>query len=198
MEQARQAQTKMTKEQIAIVSRQIISALHYLNEREIIYGDIKPENILFKDISNEPTFCLANFGSSKVIDSSANLRGTRYYLASEVYSGGPQDVRLDIWSFGVVIYEMLTGLALDQLSGLTDSTYISGEWHKRLENACGNTGDLAKMLTLSVERRITIDSCYASDTFPVLPDTLPSPFAAPAAPNPPALLSSLGGGSNER
>jgi serine/threonine protein kinase len=112
--------------------------------------------------------------------------GTPLYLAPKVCSGAPQDFRLDIWSFGVVIYEMLTGLALGQLPGQTNRVCMSGEWCKRLENACRNGGDLAKLVTLSVERQITIDSCYASDRFPVLPDTLPFPVAETPAPTPPA------------
>ena len=70
---------------------------------------------------------------------------------------------------------MLTGLALDQLPDLTNRVCISGEWCKRLDHACRGGGGLAKMVTLNVENRITIDMCYASGTFPVLPDTLPSP-----------------------
>jgi serine/threonine protein kinase len=163
-----------------------ISALHYLHGRNIIHRDIKPENILYKDLHTNPTFSLADFGFSKVIDSNTTFVGTPLYLAPEVCSGASQDFRLDIWSFGVVIYEMLTGLALDQLPALTNRICMSGEWCKRLEKACRNGGDLAKMVTLSVERRVTIDSCYASDTFPVLPNTLPYPVTETPAPTPPA------------
>lgn len=58
-----------------------------------------------------------------------------------------------------------------------------------LEDACRSGGDLAKMVTLSIERRITIDKCYASSTFPVLPDTLPLPVAQISAQAPPSLTS---------
>jgi hypothetical protein len=78
---------------------------------------------------------------------------------------------------GVVIYEMLTGLALDQLPDLTNHICMSGEWCKRLEDACRSRGDLAKIVTLSIERQITIDKYYTSSTFPVLPDTLLLPVA---------------------
>jgi len=177
----------MTNEQIIHVSKHIISALHYLHGKQIIHRDIKPENILFKDIFSNPIFSLADFGFSKEIDSKATFVGTPLYWAPEVCSGAQQDFRVDIWSLGVVIYEMLTGLALDQLPDLTNHICMSGEWCKRLEDACRGGGDLAKMVTLDVERRITIDKCYASSTFPVLPDALPSPVARISAQAPPSL-----------
>jgi serine/threonine protein kinase len=187
LEEKRSQNTKMTKEQIIHVTRHIASALHYLHEKKIIHRDVKPENILFKDIFTNPTFCLADFGFSKEIDSKATFVGTPLYWAPEVCFGAPQDFRVDIWSLGVVIYEMLIGLALDQLPGLTNHVCVSGDWCKRLEDACRGGGDLAKMVTVSVERRITIDNCYASSTFPVLPDALPSPVARISAKAPPAL-----------
>ena len=177
----------MTNQQIIHVSRHIISALHYLRREKIIHRDIKPENILFKDIFTNPIFSLADFGFSKEIDSKATFVGTPLYWAPEVCSGAPQDFRVDIWSLGVVVYEMLTGLALDQMPGLTNRVCASGEWCKRLEHACRGGDDLAKMVTLDVERRITIDQCYASAIFPVLPDALPSPLAPIPAQAPPAL-----------
>ncbi len=191
LEEKRSQHTKMTNEQITHVSRHIIRALHYLHGKKIIHRDIKPENILFKDIFTNPIFSLADFGFSKEIDSRATFVGTPLYWAPEVCSGSPQDFRVDIWSLGVVIYEMLTGLALDQLPDLTSHVCISGEWCKRLEDACHGGGDLARMVTLSAERRITIDKCYACATFPVLPDALPSPVTRIPAQAPPALRSRI-------
>ncbi len=179
----------MTNQQITHVSRHIISGLHYLHGKNILHRDIKPENILFKDIFTNPIFSLADFGFSKEIDTKATFVGTPLYWAPEVCSGAPQDFRVDIWSLGVVIYEMLTGLVLDQLPDLTNRVCTSGEWCKRLDHACRGGGDLAKMVTLNVEERITIDMCYESSTFPVLPDALPAPVTRIPTQAPPALTS---------
>ena len=180
---------KLTSKQITHVSRHIVSALHYLHGEKIIHRDIKPENILFKDIFTNPIFSLADFGFSKEIDSKATFVGTPLYWAPEVCSGAPQDFRVDIWSLGVVIYEMLTGLALDQLPDLTNLVFTSGEWCERLDHACRGGSDLAKMVTLNVENRTTIDMCYGSSTFPVLPDALPSPVARVPTQAPPSPIS---------
>jgi hypothetical protein len=82
---------------------------------------------------------------------------------------------------------MLTGLALDKLPGVSSRVCVSREWCKGLDQTCRGGGDLAKMITLDVEKRITIDQCYESSTFPVLPDTLPALFARIPTQAPPAL-----------
>jgi hypothetical protein len=56
----------------------------------------------------------------------------------------------------------------------TDHVCVSGEWCKRLEDACRGGGDLTKIVTASVEGRIAIDNCYTSSTFPILPDFPPN------------------------
>lgn len=175
----------MTREQITHVTRNITSALYYLHEKNIIHRDIKPDNILFKDLSADAVFSLADFGLSKEIDANATFVGSPFYWAPEVLFGARQDFRIDIWSFGVVIYEMITGLALDKLPGLTKHMCISGEWCRMLEYTCRAGGDVAKMLTLNVEERITIENCHTSPTFPVLPDALPSPVIGTLAQAPP-------------
>ncbi|MCJ1406305.1 serine/threonine protein kinase [Ptychographa xylographoides] len=189
LDDRRSQHMKLTSKQITHVSRHIVSALHYLHGEKIIHRDIKPENILFKDIFTNPIFSLADFGFSKEIDSKATFVGTPLYWAPEVCSGAPQDFRVDIWSLGVVIYEMLTGLALDQLPDLTNLVFTSGEWCERLDHACRGGSDLAKMVTLNVENRTTIDMCYGSSTFPVLPDALPSPVARVPTQAPPSPIS---------
>ncbi|RDL35671.1 uncharacterized protein BP5553_06283 [Venustampulla echinocandica] len=156
---------KREVELLAKLSHGHYQGLYYLYRENIIHRDIKPENTLFKDLVTGPVFSLADFGLSKELDSKATFVGTPLCWSPEMCSAASQDFRVDIWSLGVVIYEMITGLALHQLPGLTYHTFASGEWCKRLEDACQDRGDLAKMVTIKVEKMITIDMCQALATF---------------------------------
>ncbi|MBC8170076.1 MAG: serine/threonine protein kinase, partial [Anaerolineae bacterium] len=91
--------------------REIASALDYAHRQDVIHRDIKPGNIL---IDNEGHALLADFGIAKITGSSTNLTGTGVvgtpaYMAPEQVQGIP-DARSDIYSLGIVIYEMLSGL----------------------------------------------------------------------------------------
>ncbi len=89
-------------------------ALHYAHEREILHRDLKPTNILVDD-RNQPH--LIDFGLAKStreklrITRGSRLHGTIGYIAPERFSdkGGPVGVESDIFSLGVILYEVLTG-----------------------------------------------------------------------------------------
>ncbi len=90
-----------------------LSAIHELN---IIHRDLKPGNILFQD---ENTLKIADFGTAKVISDETEditlnniIMGTPYYMSPEQGSGMRVDQRSDIYSLGVLFYQMLTGKKL--------------------------------------------------------------------------------------
>jgi len=81
---------------------------HHLN---IVHRDLKPENVL---LTEEGTPKLADFGVARLSEGTRMTRsgtqvGTPYYMAPEAWEGKPLDVQADIWSLGVVYFEMLTG-----------------------------------------------------------------------------------------
>lgn len=103
-------------EKALAVVPQICEALQYAHERGIVHRDIKPENIL---IDRQGRVKIADFGLAKLLDPSAqneNLSrvgqrmGTTHYMAPEQLQDSTHvDHRADIYSLGVVFYEMLTG-----------------------------------------------------------------------------------------
>jgi serine/threonine-protein kinase len=98
------------------VIAKVAEALEYAHVRGVIHRDIKPSNILL-DADDQPV--LADFGIARLAlsESDANLTaagtvmGTPAYMAPEQLTGGQPDARSDIYSLGVVLYQLLTGRA---------------------------------------------------------------------------------------
>lgn len=93
------------------ILREIASALDYAHRQGAIHRDIKPANIL---LDSEGHALLADFGIVKIAEGGSNLTGTGLvgtpaYMAPEQAQGNPVDSRADLYSLGVVVYEMLTG-----------------------------------------------------------------------------------------
>lgn len=94
------------------IFKQVISAVHYLASQNLIHGDIKDENIIVNQHTNEVK--LIDFGSCKKFKSEDDLfelfYGTRYMACPEIVKGQPyQPLRQEIWSLGVFLFVLLTG-----------------------------------------------------------------------------------------
>jgi Serine/threonine protein kinase len=94
------------EEQAAIVIKQLMEALIYLEKKHIIHRDIKLENIMLVHEENDCDIKIVDFGLSTTIEKvDPNVRcGTPGYVAPEVISGGHYDYKSDIFSCGVVLY----------------------------------------------------------------------------------------------
>jgi serine/threonine-protein kinase len=92
--------------------RHVAAALDYAHGRGVIHRDIKPANIL---LDQHGIACVADFGLARMTDAGTSLTqtgmvtGTPHYMAPEQALGRPVDHRCDIYSLGIVAYEMLTG-----------------------------------------------------------------------------------------
>lgn len=102
--------TKFPEDRTRFYSAEILTALEYLHKQGIIYRDLKPENVL---LDSEGHIKLTDFGLSKKFFSGEkktfSFCGTPEYLAPEILKGIGHDQSVDFWSFGALIYEMLSG-----------------------------------------------------------------------------------------
>jgi len=102
----------ITGEEALQILKQIGSALEHAHEKGYIHRDIKPENILFR---SDDTAVLTDFGVAKGIATSSRMThagtvvGTPHYMSPEQSKGISIDGRADLYSLGIVFFEMLTG-----------------------------------------------------------------------------------------
>jgi hypothetical protein len=109
---ARISRDRPSEEEALLIVGSIIAALTSVHAAGIIHRDLKPANVMFRD---DGTIALVDFGSARrdadpVAKTLAGVViGTPYYLSPEQALGGTADERSDLYSVGVMLYELLVG-----------------------------------------------------------------------------------------
>ena len=119
------------------IAKQICEALEYAHERGIVHRDLKPANV---KVTNDDAVKVLDFGLAKALEADASsidiansptvsrmatqagvLLGTAAYMSPEQAKGKAVDRRADIWAFGCVLYEILTGQMAFRGESVTDT-----------------------------------------------------------------------------
>ena len=126
----------LSLEETTRILQQVGGALNYAHSEGFIHRDIKPGNVMLRD---DGVALLADFGISRAMESATLTTvtaGTPAYMSPEQITGKSLDVRTDIYSLGVMLYQMVTGRRpfTGEESGLTETSTVGRlrEAHLRL------------------------------------------------------------------
>ena len=98
----------LDKENIKRIFRDVCQSVYYLHQKNIVHGDIKPENLL---MNKDGQVKLCDFGSASLFGQQRPNSGTLEYLAPESILGFSQNHKVDSWALGILLFEMITGAA---------------------------------------------------------------------------------------
>uniref|UniRef100_A0A6P4ELC0 Aurora kinase n=1 Tax=Drosophila rhopaloa TaxID=1041015 RepID=A0A6P4ELC0_DRORH len=149
---------RFDERQSATYIQALCSALLYLHERDIIHRDIKPENLL---LGHKGVLKIADFGWSVHEPNSMRMTlcGTVDYLPPEMVQGKPHTKNVDLWSLGVLCFELLVGHA-PFFSTNYDETYkkilkVEYKLPEHISKAAAHL--ISKLLVLNPQHRLPLD-----------------------------------------
>jgi len=197
------AGARLKPQEVLSIAQQIAEAVAAAHEHEVIHRDLKPGNI---KITPEGRIKVLDFGLAKALDHKApdqqrrstvtlpgRIMGTPAYMSPEQARGLETDARCDIWSFGCVLYEMLTGkvpfegeTVSDTLASILDR---EPDWHALPQATPANIQVLLRRCLEKDTRRRLHD---IADAAIEINETLNLPATAPPVTTPSISLTPYG------
>ncbi len=120
---------KFTEKDASQTIRQVLEAVDYLHQNQVVHRDLKPENLLYVTRAPDSELVLADFGIAKHLDSPdgvlKTMAGSFGYAAPEVMLKKGHSKPVDMWSLGVITYTLLCGYSpfrSESLADLIDET----------------------------------------------------------------------------
>ena len=209
---------KLSINDAVAVLRQVLAGLGYAHANGLVHRDVKPENVLVHEraatagFGTEGLIKVTDFGLGKAAAMTAatsiaysasmndaagrDIAGTLDYMAPEQRAGGPVDARADLYSCGVVLYELLTGerpagheLPSDINPSVPKSLdEVFRRSYARLERRYGSAAEFATALAAAAPAPRAVPPPYVQPTRP----TMPFPPPVPPVPGP-SMKSTLAG-----
>ncbi|MDE3090998.1 MAG: protein kinase [Chloroflexota bacterium] len=123
--------TRLPVDEALSIAHQVAQALDVANQHGLVHRDIKPQNIKVtpQGVAKVMDFGIARAAEQTQLTQSGTLMGTPDYMAPEIWEGKKADIRSDIYALGIILYEMLTGLA--PFHGDTPAVVMHGHLMRR-------------------------------------------------------------------
>ncbi|CAL4930313.1 unnamed protein product [Urochloa decumbens] len=145
--------------------RQLASGLQMLRDSNVVHRDLKPQNILLVENNENSLLKIADFGFAKFLQPFAlaeTLCGSPLYMAPEVMQAQKYDAKADLWSVGVILYQLVTGIPpfngdnqIQLLKNILRSREIQFPSGCELSHDCIDL--CRKLLRLNSVERLTVD-----------------------------------------
>ncbi|KAI9834758.1 MAG: hypothetical protein M1819_002844 [Sarea resinae] len=117
-------QGKFTEKDASQTIRQVLEAVDYLHNNNVVHRDLKPENLLYLTREPNSSLVLADFGIAKMLDTKdevlTTMAGSFGYAAPEVMLKKGHGKPVDMWSLGVITYTLLSGYSPFRSENLQD------------------------------------------------------------------------------
>ncbi|PHH50589.1 Calcium/calmodulin-dependent protein kinase [Ceratocystis fimbriata CBS 114723] len=117
-------QGKFTEKDASKTIKQVLEAVNYLHQNNVVHRDLKPENLLYQTRDLDSSLVLADFGIAKTLDRKdevlTTMAGSFGYAAPEVMLKRGHGKAVDMWSMGVITYTLLCGYSPFRSENLQD------------------------------------------------------------------------------